>query len=150
MLAVVLAILRKLVVILKLELRRISKRIVSLKILNIYTPWQHALTHIILFCFKIVDKNNSTLLTFTSASPLVFFSLCFFFLFFLAIFFIIISALLFHLLFLLSLTLIIGIFYLLNYTLIILDLITTHLVSHLFLSFIAFFFYANYRHILLS
>ena len=87
MLAVVLAILRKLVVILKLELRRISKRIVSLKILNIYTPWQHALTHIILFCFKIVDKNNSTLLTFTSASPLVFFSLCFFFSFLFGYFF---------------------------------------------------------------
>ena len=38
---------------------------------------------------------------------------------------------LFHLLFLLSLTLIINIFYCLNYTSLLLYLITTHLVSHL-------------------
>ena len=51
-LAVVLAILAKLVVILKLGLRSISKRITSLIFLNIYTPPQHALTHIILFVLK--------------------------------------------------------------------------------------------------
>ena len=58
MLAVVLAILAKLVVILKLGLRNISKRITSLIFLNIFTPPQHALTHIIL-CFKIIGKANS-------------------------------------------------------------------------------------------
>ena len=45
----VLAILAKLVVILKLELRNISKRITSLIFLNIYTPPQHTLTHFPLF-----------------------------------------------------------------------------------------------------
>ena len=58
MLAAVLAILAKLVVILKLGLRSISKRTTSLISLNIYTPLQHALTHIIL-SFKIIDKANS-------------------------------------------------------------------------------------------
>ena len=59
MLTVVLAILAKLVVILKPGLRNISKRITSLIFLNIYTtPPKHALTHIIL-CFKIIDKANS-------------------------------------------------------------------------------------------
>ena len=48
-LAVVLAILAKLVIILKLELMNISKRITSLIFLNIYTSPQHALTNIILF-----------------------------------------------------------------------------------------------------
>ena len=57
MLAVVLAILTKIVVILKLGLRNISKRIRSLIFLNIYTPRQYALTHIILFP-KIIDKAN--------------------------------------------------------------------------------------------
>ena len=61
MVAVVLAILAKLLVILKLGLRSISKRITSLIFLNIYTPPQHALTHIILFVFKIIDKANSKL-----------------------------------------------------------------------------------------
>ena len=51
-LAVVLATLAKLVVILKLRLRSISKTITSLIFLNIYTPPQHALTHIILFVLK--------------------------------------------------------------------------------------------------
>ena len=51
--AVVLAILAKLVVILKLELRSISKKITNLIFLNIYIPPQHALTH------KIIDKANS-------------------------------------------------------------------------------------------
>ena len=59
MLAIVLAILAKLVVILKLGLRYISKRITSLIFLNIYTPWQHALTHIIIFPLKKIDKANS-------------------------------------------------------------------------------------------
>ena len=45
MLAVVLAILAKLVVILKTGLRKISKRVASLIYLSIYTPPQHALTH---------------------------------------------------------------------------------------------------------
>ena len=48
----------KLVVILKLGLRNILKRITSPISLNIYTPPQHALTHITL-CFKIIDKANS-------------------------------------------------------------------------------------------
>ena len=47
-------------------------------------------------------------------------------------------ALLFYLLFSLPLTLIIDIFYCLNYTSLLLYLITTHLVSHLFLSSIIF------------
>ena len=59
MLAVVLAILAKLAVILKLGLRNISKRITSLIFLNIYTPPQHALTHIILFFKKIINKADS-------------------------------------------------------------------------------------------
>ena len=53
MVAVVLAILEKLVVILKLGLRSISKNITNLIFLNIYIPPQHALTH------KIIDKANS-------------------------------------------------------------------------------------------
>ena len=48
MLAVVLAILAKLVAILKLGLRSISKRITSLIFLNIYTPSENASTHIII------------------------------------------------------------------------------------------------------
>ena len=59
MLVVVLAILAKLVVILKLGLRNISKRTTSLIFLNIYAPPQHALTHIILFLLKVIDKANS-------------------------------------------------------------------------------------------
>ena len=55
MLALVLAILAKLFVILKLELRSISKTITSLIFLNIYTPTQHANS----LCFKIIDKANS-------------------------------------------------------------------------------------------
>ena len=49
---------------------------------------------------------------------------------------------LFHLLFSLSLTLIIGIFYYLNYTSLSLHLITTHLYFH--------YLYPNYRHLLQS
>ena len=50
--AVVLATLVKLVTILKLVLRSISKRITSLIFLNIYTLPKHALTDIILFVLK--------------------------------------------------------------------------------------------------
>ena len=56
--AVVVAILVKRAVILKLGLRSISKWIISLILLNIYTPPQHTLSHII-FCFGIIDKANS-------------------------------------------------------------------------------------------
>ena len=48
-----LAILVKLVVILKLALRSISERITSLIFLNIYTLPKHALTHTILFVLKL-------------------------------------------------------------------------------------------------
>ena len=51
-LAVVLATLVKLVTILKLVLRSISKRIASVIFLNIYTLPKHALTDIILFVLK--------------------------------------------------------------------------------------------------
>ena len=51
-LALVLAIYAKLVIILKLGLRSISKRITNLIFLNIYTPPEHTLTHIILFVSK--------------------------------------------------------------------------------------------------
>ena len=51
-LAAVLVILAKLVVILKLGLRNISRRITSPIFLNIYTPPQHALTHVILIVLK--------------------------------------------------------------------------------------------------
>ena len=65
-------------------------------------------------------------------------------------------AFLFHLLFPLSLMLIIGILYCLNYTLLLLHLITTHLVSHLSLLSIVFiismlniFYCLNYTSLLL-
>ena len=51
-LAVVLAILTKLVLILKLGLRSISKRITSLIFSNIYTLAQHALANKIIFVLK--------------------------------------------------------------------------------------------------
>ena len=47
------------VVILKLGLRNISKRITGLIFLNIYTAPEHALAHIILLVLKIIDKANS-------------------------------------------------------------------------------------------
>ena len=56
MLAVVLAILAKLVVILKPGLRSIPKRITSLIFLKIYTPCFDSYNS---FCFKIIDKGNS-------------------------------------------------------------------------------------------
>ena len=60
-LAVVLATLAKLVVILKLALRSISKRITSLLFLNIYTPPQHTtcFDSYNSLSFKIIDKANS-------------------------------------------------------------------------------------------
>ena len=73
-------------------------------------------------------------------------------------FFFLFSAFLLHLLFSLSLTLIIGIFYCLNCTSLILHLITTHLVSHVSLSSIIFiiskliigiFYCLNYTSLLL-
>ena len=77
-----------------------------------------------LFITKLItiDKQNHY-----SFCPPLFFSIfvCFF-------------TFLFHLLFWLSLTLIIGIFYCLNYTLLWLHLFMTHLVSHLSLSSIVF------------
>ena len=55
MLAEVLAILTKLVVILKLRLRNISKSTTSLIFLNIYSPPQHVLARML----EIIDKANS-------------------------------------------------------------------------------------------
>ena len=55
-----------------------------------------------------------------------------------AFFVVFVFAFLLHLLFLLSLALIIGIFYCLNYNLLLLHLISTHLVSHLSLSSLIF------------
>ena len=106
-------------------------------------------------CFKVIDKANSTFdlrinealhinwrklksttnpvssdrVTIASAPPCSFLSLFGFLLLF---------VLLLHLLFSLSLTLIIGIFYCLNYALLLLHLITKHLLLYLFLSYIVF------------
>ena len=78
-------------------------------------------------------KQNHLDLTLSPQLPsLLFFSVSVFFFFF--FFF----AFLFHLLFRLSMTLIIDIFYCLNYASLLLHLITTHLVSHLSLSSIIF------------
>ena len=71
-------------------------------------------------------------------SPLALFCLCFFFCISLSSTILIFFAFLFHLLFSLSLRLIIGIFYCLNYTLLLLHLTGTHFVSHLSLSSIVF------------
>ena len=124
------------------------------------------------YCFKIIDKTNSKFnlkikevlpikcttksfssdpFTIASAPRLVYFCpcfccCCFFFSF------------LFYLLFSLSLTLITGIFYYLNYTSLLFHLITTHLVSDLSLSSIIFiistliigiFYCLNYTSLLL-
>ena len=115
-------------------------------------------------CFKIIDKANSKFdlkvkealhinrrkhnlnaqqnhlaltLSLSLLSALVLFWLCLFvFFLFVCLFFA--FSFLFNLSFLLSLTLIISIFYCLNYTSLLLHLITTHLVSHLSLSCIVF------------
>ena len=113
MLAVVLATLAKIIVILEIGLRNISKRIKSVIFVNIYTPPQHALTYIMLWLSLQLPSTHV---------PLYF---CFF-------------AALFHLLFSLSLTLINSIFYYLHYISLLLHLITTHLVSKLSLSSIIF------------
>ena len=142
MLAAVLAILAKLVVILKLGLRNISKSITSLIFLNIYIPPQHALTHIIP-CFKIIDRANSKFdlkikealhinwrkpnlnaqqnhlalnILLSLLFPLVLSCLCLF-----GFFCVSLSSIIF-----IISTLIIGIFYCLNYTLLLLHLIITH------------------------
>ena len=89
MLAVVLATLAKIIVILEIGLRNISKRIKSVIFVNIYTPPQHALTYIMLWLSLQLPSTHV---------PLYF---CFF-------------AALFHLLFSLPLTLINSIFYYLH------------------------------------
>ena len=124
-------------------------------------------------CFKIIDKDNSKfdlkikealhinwrklnlnaqqnhlalILSLYLLFPVALFCLYLFF------------AFLFHLLFSLSLTLIIGIFYCLNYTSLLLYIVITHLVSHLSLSSIIFiistliiciFYCLNYTSLLL-
>ena len=148
--AVVLAILAEFVVILKLGLRNISKRIVSFIFLNVYIPLQHALDSFNSLSFKIIDKANSkfdlnvkealhinwrkpalnaqqkiiylSLFRYSFRPPCLFFSFAF----------------LFYLLFSLPLTLIISIFYCLNYFSLLLHLITTRIVSCLSLSSIIF------------
>ena len=96
------------------------------------------------------ESFSSPPFTIASVPPCSFLSLFFFFL--------LCFAFLFHLLFSLSLTLIIGIFYCLNYTLLLLHLITTHLVSNPFLLPIVFiistlivgiFYCLNYTSLLL-
>ena len=175
MLAVVLAILSKLSVILKLELRNLSKGITSPIFLSIYTLPQHAF-------FKIINKANSKFdlkikevfrinwkktnlnaqqnhLALTLSlklpppsppSPLVLFCLCFFFVFFFVCLFVLLFfAFLFHLLFSLSLTLIIGIFHCLALCYYFISL--QHILDHTFLFHLLFsHLYANYRHLLLS
>ena len=185
-LAVVLAILAKLLVILKLGLRNKSKRITSLIFLNIYTPSRHALACINLqhalncnkdcftLSFKVIDKTNFkfdlkikeslhinwrkpnlNVQQSLSSHP---FTLAFVPLVF-SVLFAFSLALLFHLLFSSSLTLIITIFCCLNYTLLLLHLIITDLVSYFSLSFIIFiistlvisiFYFLNYTSVLLD
>ena len=138
---------KNLVVILKLGLRSISKRITSLIFLNIYTLLQHALTHIIL---KIVDKANSKfdlkiryalhiswrkhnlnakpnhlvpLFDCSFCHLLVIFCFCWFFCWFFVCFCISLSSIIF-----IICTLIIGIFYCLDYILLLLHPFITHLV----------------------
>ena len=156
----------------KIRIEDISKRITSLILLNIYTLPQYALTHIILFVL-IIDKANSKFnlkikealqinwrkpnlniqqnhLTLTrSLWPPLFFSAfvccCSFccYLFF--------SAFLFHLLFSLSLTLIIGIFYCLNDISLWLHLIArcdTPCITSFSFIYCFIYLYANYRHLL--
>ena len=133
--------LAKPVIILKLELRNISKIITSLIFLNNYTPHQHALTRmaLLLLKYKINDKDNSKSdlkikealhinwtkpnlnahqnhLALTLSLQLALTLLLFLFLFF---------PFLFHPLF--SLILIISTFYCFNYTSLLLHLIITYL-----------------------
>ena len=142
MLAVVLAILAKLVIILKLGLRSISKSITSLIVLNIYTPPQHALSTINSLYFKIIEKTNSKFdlkikealhIEYTTKSfnshpftiafvPLAPFCLCLFFSF------VVFCISLLSIVFIIS-TLVIGIFYVLNNSLLLFQLLITHLAS---------------------
>ena len=145
MLAVVIAILAKLVVILKLGLRSISKRITSLIFWNFYTATCFDSYNSL--CFKIIDKANSKFnlkikealhincrkpnlntqqnhLAHTLSFNL---TLSWFLLLLLFSF-----AFVFHLLFSLSLTLIIGSFYCLNYTSL-LRISSQHNLYHIFL-----------------
>ena len=158
MLAVVLAILAKLLVILKLGLRGHIKKDNKSHIFKHLHSNATCFDSYNCLCFKIMDKANSKFdlnikealhinwskpilnaqqkpfnshpLTMASV-PLALFCL---FLFFLVVFY----AFLFHLLFSLFLTVIISILYCLNYTLLLLPLTTRHLVSHFSLSSIVF------------
>ena len=153
-LAVVLAAMAKLAIILKLELKNILRRVTSLICFNSYNT---------LF-LKIDDKANSksdlkikeTLhinwrkfkCTAKSLSSHTFHKACVSPLF-LSVF--VFTAFLFHLLFSLSLALMISIFYFLNCTSLLLHFIAKHLVSHLTLSSIILIISDNnYRYLLLS
>ena len=146
MLPIVPALLAKLAVIWKIGMRSISQKISSLIFLNIYTPPQHALTHNSL-CFKVIDKANSkfylkikeafhvnwrkpninpqqnhlflTLLRYFLLPLLLSVFVCFSF----AVFCNSLSSIVSNIS-----TLIIGTFYCLNYTLLLLRLFVTHLV----------------------
>ena len=127
-LAVVLAVLSKLVLIFRLGLRNIPKRITSLIFSNIYTPPQHALTHIILFVFFFVFLVHLLFSLYLTIIVVIFYCLNN-------------TSLLLHLtkthlvahlslsciVFIIS-TLIIGIFDCLSYTSLLLHLIISHLV----------------------
>ena len=164
MLALVLATLAKLVVILKRELRNIKKDSKSYALKHLHSTTTCIDSYNYLF-FKIINKANSKFdlkmkkalhinwrkpnlitqqnhlaLTFSLylASPLCSFLSLFF-------------AFLFHVLFSLSLTLIIGIFYCLSYISLLCHLITIHLVTNLCLSSIIFIISdTNYQYLLLS
>ena len=84
------------------------------------------------------EQNHLALTLSVQFFPLVLFCLFFFF------------CVSLYLLFSLSLKLIIGIFNCFNYTSLLLHLITTHVVSDLFLTYYFHYFYANYQHFLLS
>ena len=118
MLAVVLATLAKLVVILKLGLRSISKKITNLIFLNINILPEHDLTHIILFVLKSFSSHPFTI----ASVPLAPSCLC---LLFFSFFYFCIS--LSSIVFIIA-TLIIGTFYCLSYTLLLLHLFIPHLV----------------------
>ena len=113
------------------------------------------------FMWYFVKPSHSSLLRrkkFIDVKPVLHYSFCPPCSFLLLFVFLLFFAFLFHLLFSLSLTLIIGIFYHLNYTSLLLHLITTHLVSHLSLPSIVFiistpvigiFYCLNYSSLLL-
>ena len=130
----------------------ISKRVINLIFLNIYTPPPHALTCVILFQLIYLIKQQKVFSFHTSTIacvillflPVFTFSFVFLFHLWLSLmlpcYFISIQHTLhhpssFHLLFSLYLTLIISMFYCLNYTWLLLYLIITQLVN---------MFYTNY------